>query len=134
MKKKNELKGRDRDFFRLVSRMSFSNPFETKTFDLTNAVAGGQYKTIKILNKHLIERVRQRLGAVVLDSGLSWKAFSGEDKELIRVALLYDTYHNCHDDFDSLILQQIEAGESPCNVPFAEQIPSLLKNFQIPLF
>jgi hypothetical protein len=126
MNKKNILNGQDRDFFRLVSRLSFGNPFETDTLDLAYEIAGGQYRAREVLNKHLAERVRQRLTAVVLEDGLSWRAFSGEDKELIRVALLYDTYHNCHDDFDSLILQQIEAGESPCNVPFAEQILSLL--------
>ncbi len=106
--------------------MSFGNPFETDTLDLAYVIAGGQYKNREIRNKHQIASVRQRLDAVVFRGGLSWRDFSGEDKELIRVAILYDVYHNCHVDFDALILWQVESGEDPCVVPFAEQILSLL--------
>ena len=75
MKRKKILTGQDRDFFRLVSRMSFSNPFESDTLDLACTIAGGQYKTREILNQRLAQKVRKRLAAVVLDIGLSWKAF-----------------------------------------------------------
>jgi DNA-binding NtrC family response regulator len=116
----------ERDFFRLVSNLAFSNPFETDTFELAYRIAGGRYRSREILNKKLNAAIREKLEESVFRKRISWKDFSGEDRELIRVASLYDTYHNCMAEFDDLILQQIEKGVDSCTVPFAQKTLSLL--------
>jgi len=96
------------DFFRLVSRLTFSNPFEADTFELAYKTVGGRFRSKATLNKKLIAAIEERLEEKIPSKKISWKDFSGEDRELIRVALLYDVYHNCMAEFDELILQQIE--------------------------
>lgn len=126
MKNKVFLDEGERDFIRLVSNLTFSNPFEASTFDLAYRIAGGRFRSREILNKKLIAAIRQKLEEIVFRRRLTWKDFSGEDQELIRVASLYDTYHSCMTDFDELIIQQIDSGVDPCTVPFAHETLSLL--------
>ena len=126
MMRKKYLQAADRGFFRLVSRLTFSNPFEADTFELAYKIAGGRFRSKATLNKKLIVAIGERLEENVFSRKNSWKDFSGEDRELIRVASLYDVYHNCMAEFDELILQQIEEGVNPCAVPFAQKTLSLL--------
>lgn len=126
MKGTVSLKGADRNFFRLVSSLTFSNPFEAGTLELANVIAGGKFRSRETLNKNLSAAIRGKLEAIVFSKGISWKNFSGEDRELIRVASLYDTYHGCMAEFDDLILQQIDKGVDPCTVAFAQRTFSLL--------
>ncbi len=126
MENKIPLDAAERDFFRLVSNLTFSNPFEADTFELAYRIAGGRFRSREILNKKLNAAIREKLEEIVLRKRISWKDFSGEDRELIRVASLYDTYHNCMAEFDDLILQQIEKGVDSCAVPFAQKTLSLL--------
>lgn len=126
MKNKVFLDEGERDFIRLVSNLTFSNPFEASTFALAYRIAGGRFRSREILNKKLIAAIRQKLEEIVFRRRLTWKDFSGEDQELIRVASLYDTYHSCMTDFDELIIQQIDSGVDPCTVPFAHETLSLL--------
>lgn len=126
MKKKVFLDGSERDFFRLVSSLTFSNPFEASTFKLANRIAGGRFRSRVILNKKLHATIRQKLDEIVFSRRMTWKDFSGEDQELIRVASLYDAYQSCMTDFDELILQQIDRGVDPCTVPFARATLALL--------
>ena len=123
---KYELSGADRDFFRIVTESVFSNPFATETYHLACAIAGGDYKPGDVLNQKMVTALRQRLEKVTEDNCIPWKQFSGEDRELIRVAVLYDTYHHCFNDFDQLISKQIDKGAEPCEVPFAKDNLSLL--------
>jgi len=120
------LKGADKDFFRLVSRLTFSNPFEADTFELAYRIAGERFKSRETLNNKLIAVVRKKLEAAVFNNDISWKDFSGEDRELIRVSSLYEAYHGCSAEFDELILQQIEKGAELGAVPFAHETLSLI--------
>ena len=126
METQNILNGTERDFFRLVSNLTFNNPFEADTFELACQIAGGRFRSMETLNQKLNTVIREKLDDIVFRKKISWKDFSGEDRELVRVASLYDAYHNCMADFDDLILQQIEKGVDPCSVPFAQKTLSLL--------
>ncbi|MFW2368302.1 MAG: sigma 54-interacting transcriptional regulator [Desulforhopalus sp.] len=126
MRNKIFLDGTERDFFRLVSKLTFSNPFEAGTFDLACRIAGGRFRSRDLLNKKLILSIRQKLDDIVFKRSKTWKDFSGEDRELIRVASLYDAYHGCMTDFDELIIQQIDRTVDLCTVPFAHKTLSLL--------
>ena len=90
-------------------------------------MAGGQYPVGDALTEKVVERVGKRLEKVTFNGKISWHHFSGEDRELVRVALLHDTYHRCCLNFDDLILKQIEADHSACLVPFAKDNLLLLR-------
>ena len=120
------LNGTDRDFFRMVHRLTFSNPFEKGTTELISTISGGDYQSREALNYRMRAVIQHRLESSLFSRGLSWKQFTGEDQELVRVALLYNAYENCLIEFDDLILNQIEHGEDLCDVPFAGRILALL--------
>lgn len=126
MKNEVTLSGPERDFFRLVSNLTFSNPFEAGTFELAYKIAGGRFRTRETLNKKLIAAIRQKLDENVFRRRMTWKDFSGEDRELIRVTSLYEVYHSCMTAFDELILQQIDRGVEPCTVTFAKATLALI--------
>ena len=127
MKREKQLSGKDRDFLRLVSQLVFINPFETERERVAHRIVGRKYKSREILNKHLGSRVRQKLDRVVFEPRRSWRDYQGEDQELVRIALLYDVYHNSHAEFDDLINRQVDSSSEAQNVHFADRILSLLE-------
>ena len=110
----------------MVHRLTFSNPFEKGTTELISTISGGDYQSREALNYRMRAVIQHRLESSLFSRGLSWKQFTGEDQELVRVALLYNAYENCLIEFDDLILNQIEHGEDLCDVPFAGRILALL--------
>jgi hypothetical protein len=122
-----ELQARDRVFFQILTKFAFSNPFDNKSLQLAYTLAGGQYPVGDALTEKVVERVGKRLEKSTFNGKINWHHFSGEDRELVRVALLHDTYHRCCLNFDDLILKQIEADHSACLVPFAKDNLLLLR-------
>ncbi|MEJ2134011.1 MAG: sigma 54-interacting transcriptional regulator [Desulfofustis sp.] len=59
---------------------------------------------------------------------LTWKHFSGEDRYLIRHALMHESYYRCFSKFDELILKQIKEDLFDHPVSFAEEILSLMRS------
>ena len=118
---------KSREFFRIVAKAAFCNPFGTEYLELDCKIAGGKYDAGNILSKKVIANVRQRLQKISTNGKPNWKTFAGEDRELIRIALLYDAFHRCIKEFDKLIVKQIEAGHVPCTVAFAEDSLKFLR-------
>jgi len=117
---------KNREFFRTVAKAAFSNPFGAESLELNYKIAEGKYDTLDILNKKIIVNVRKRLHEISTEGKLNWKTFAGEDRELIRITLLFDVFYGCINDFDSLIIKQIASGHDPCSVPFAKDTFKLL--------
>ncbi len=111
MANRESLDNKSREFFRTVSKAAFSNPFGAESND--------------ILNKK-ISNVRKRLHDISTEGKLDWRTFAGEDRELIRIALLFDVFYGCINEFDTLIKKQIASGHVPCPVPFAKETFRLL--------
>jgi transcriptional regulator with AAA-type ATPase domain len=117
----------NREFFIIVAKAAFSNPFGAESLELDCKIAEGEYDPGEILNRKILSNVRQRLHNISIKGKLDWKTFVGEEREIIRIALLYDAFHRFMEDFDKLIAKQIEAGHGPCNVPFAKDLLKLLR-------
>jgi DNA-binding NtrC family response regulator len=118
---------KDREFFRIVAKAAFSNPFGAESLELNCKIAEGKYDAGDILNKKIVANVRQRLKNISTEGELNWKTFTGEDREIIRIALLHDAYHRYINEFDTLIVKQIEASNVPCSVPFAKDTLNFLR-------
>ena len=127
MMKKAELQSSEREFFRILSEFAFGNPFEKKSLDLAYKIAGGKYPVGEQLSNKVFEAVRKRIQKATSDGKFNWKHFSGEDLDLVRVALLHDSYYRCFSRFDDLILEQINNKLPDCLVLFAEEILLLLR-------
>ena len=127
MADKTVLDKKSRDFFRIVAKAAFCNPFAVESLKLNSKIAKGKYDAGDILNKKAISNVRQKLHNISAGEKLDWRTFAGEDQELIRIALLYDVYYDCIKEFDTLIAQQVAAGNEPCSVPFAKDTLAFLR-------
>jgi len=117
----------NREFFRIVAKIAFANAFGEEPLELASKIAGGKYDAKDIIYKKVLDNVRQRLQEISTKENLNWKLFTGEDRELIRIALLYDAFHRCFTKFDKLIVKQIESSQIPCSVPFASDILDFLR-------
>jgi DNA-binding NtrC family response regulator len=125
--KKTKLSVEDRKFFHLLEKAAFYNPFgperEKVIQQLTGIfdVVGSQLKELSI------PIVQERIRKLDLQGTANFKIYTGEDKRLVRIALLYDAFHRFHNKFDLLIQDQIEYGDKPISVTFADDVVNLLK-------
>lgn len=121
-----ELPSEERDYSRILAEFAFRNPFEKKSVALAYKVAGGKYPVGPHLSNQIFEAVGKRIERITSNGKTNWKHFSGEDRELVRVALLHDSYYRCFSRFDDLILQHIKATLSDYPVSFAQETLQLL--------
>jgi hypothetical protein len=127
MKNKTTMDSGDRDFLRDLGQFAFRNPFEKKSLELAYRIAGGKYPVGDLLSGAISERVRSRLSTVTAGGHKDWRSFSGEDRELVRLATLHDAYYQCFKRFDALIRTQITSNLQSHPVAFASEITGLLQ-------
>ena len=123
----SSLQQEDREYFRILTEFAFRNPFEKKSLGLAYQIAGGEYPVGKQLSSQVFGKIHQRIEKVTRNGRLNWKDFSGEDHDLVRMALLHDSYDRCHALFDDLIVRQINQEQSDPHVPFAQETLQLLR-------
>lgn len=128
MSEKIKLADSDRQFFSLVSEAAFSNPFSAECIKIVRKYAGAKNNEVgDALAKLAIPKVLKRVDKIEERGNANFKLYADNDKEIVRIALLYDAYHRFQKEFDKLILNQIKAGDAPCPVPFAKEALLLLK-------
>jgi hypothetical protein len=120
------LNSSDREFFRLVSRAAFSNPFSEERDELDRAIAGERGGTAQGVLEKIAHELDQRVGKLAKARQASIKPFSGKDRELCSTAFLFQSFHVHTENFDRLIREQIAAGDVSCRVPFAGEAISLM--------
>ena len=128
MMEKIALEPEDRDYFRNLTEFAFRNPYEKESLILAFRVAGGKYPAGEQLRNRVYETIKKRIRKVTLHGKLTWKHFSGEDRYLIRHALMHESYYRCFSKFDELILKQIKEDLFDHPVSFAEEILSLMRS------
>ena len=121
------LSASDREFFRRINEVGSTNPFSTKRLELEHRITDGNHETN---GEHQVDlvilKVLRRVKALEKAEKANWKRYCEVDSRLVFGALLFDVYHRFTEDFDLLILAQIEAGDRPCKVPFAKDVLGLL--------
>lgn len=123
----SRLSAEDRDFFGLVSRAAFSNPFSDDRAELDRKIAGGPREDCGI--GQVVARVRERLRKLQVEGKADIRGYHGEERLILQSAFLFDVFHSIVDDFDCLIGLQIKAGERSCPVPFAGSALALLAGY-----
>ncbi|MFU8802489.1 MAG: sigma-54-dependent transcriptional regulator [Bradymonadaceae bacterium] len=116
------LKTTDRDFFELVTRAAFANPFGESRAQFDARLGGGDPGSEDIVEQAM-ESVRTRLEGLW---PIRLAEYEGRDQELLEIAILFDTFHRFVEDFDLLVERQIAAGAQPLQANFGKEIVSLL--------
>jgi transcriptional regulator with AAA-type ATPase domain len=128
MKSKNiKLDLEDREFFHLLEKATFHNPFapeREKVLQELTGVADVVGDKLKELSRSVVQEIINKLNS---KGAANFNHYENEDKRLVRIALLYDAFYRFRNKFDVLIQDQIEAGDSPINVSFADDVLTLLE-------
>jgi len=117
------------EFFKMVSEAAFSNPFSDKRIEIDRRIIGAPEN----LDWHeMHEPLLHALGKNIHDFFSSAEAVAGlrgslknpdldEDARAVAVSILFFVFHRYMDRFDTLIEEQIGAGDESCRAPFAFQ-------------
>jgi DNA-binding NtrC family response regulator len=127
----------ERSFFALVCRAVSANPFseERQFLDLKIAgrYSGRRKREPKSLPGRTIEEVIQEVGVRIKRLEAQQRAnvslYRGEDRFLVRWALLFHVFHLSIPQFDQLIIDQMAAGDRNLHVPFAPGILTMLRSY-----
>ncbi|MFA5344050.1 MAG: sigma 54-interacting transcriptional regulator [Kiritimatiellia bacterium] len=123
-----KLSEEDRAFFRLVGEAAFSNPFgdERAAMDLKIIGPSAHRMSAERALKKMMETVAGRVAKLDAAGHGDVRRFAGEDRKLVETTFLFDAFHKLIDAFDRLILDQIEAGDTPLPAAFAASARSLM--------
>lgn len=130
MSKKAKLTAEDREFFELVASAIFVNPFSDERARVDALIVGDTAASGADAAERVrlfVPRVRERIGKLDASGLGKPQLFAAQEKELLEYAHLFNIYHRHIDDFDALIQAQVEHGDSPIRVPFADEVLKALK-------
>jgi DNA-binding NtrC family response regulator len=122
-----DLNSEERSFFGLVRKAVAANPFSQARQALDQRIAG-RYRQGRP-ERNVDEAVREvRLRIDQLDGHQRGNIglYSGDDRQLVQSAILFDLFHRLVPPFDQLIKEQLRAGEENLQVPFASEALKLL--------
>lgn len=125
---KINLPSEERSLFRLVEDLAFGNPFDPDREKIFRKISGITKRKVDKIVDISIPIVQERILNLDLQRAANLKSYTGEDRRLLRIALLYDTFYRFIKKFDELIQAQIAAGDNPLPVMFAPDVLSLLKS------
>ncbi|MDY6990876.1 MAG: sigma 54-interacting transcriptional regulator [Thermodesulfobacteriota bacterium] len=128
------LSSEDHDFFRLVSRAAVCNPFGDDRGELDLKIAEC---SAAVSIEQRMERVKTRVRDGVCRLQRAGKAdiklYRGEERVIMQSAFLFNAFHCFSRQFDRLIVDQIEEGDSPCVVAFARDALTMLAGHGFPV-
>jgi len=118
-----KLTSSEREFFLLISRAAFANPFSEERDELDRKIAGlDRAAAAGDLQERVLGRLRDRLERLRAAGRADLGLFEGEDRSLLETGILFDSFHRFSPDFDALIGRQEQQGDAPCAAPFAEPL------------
>jgi len=126
MTKTITLTAAERDFFAIVHQAVLANPFSDKRAS-TDLKIAGMFPNVsrdKIIQKAVAE-VRKKILGMEKNNRADLKKFSGQDRQILIAAFLFDIFHFFLERFDQLILDQINHNKKPPKVSFAAEALSL---------
>ncbi len=120
-------------FFETVARAAFANPFGATRDELDMAIGGtGPDASPEEVLSAMIDRVRERVTAMQRADRADLRRFDGGRRETLQTVLLFHLFHRYAEPFDRLIRDQLDAGDTPCRVPWARNVLEELSRFGFP--
>jgi hypothetical protein len=116
----------DREFLHWLAQAAFANPFSEQRYELDLKITGTTFKNEDERERFLQRAVSERIQKLSAAGKADLRLYTGADHELMRVALLFEVFHQFYDRLDQCIRQQVKAGDTPIGVPFASEALDLL--------
>jgi hypothetical protein len=116
----------DREFLHWLAQAAFANPFSEQRYELDLKITGTTFKNEDERERFLQRAVSERIQKLSAAGRADLRLYTGADHELMRVALLFEVFHQFYDRLDQCIRQQVKAGDTPIGVPFASEALDLL--------
>ena len=111
----------DRDFFALVSRATFINPFSEERDLLDRRIAQAEGDDPDLIER-LVARVEARLEQLEGRGQLRAEDYPADEWDIIQHAIAFETFHRFVEPLDRLIETQLDAGARSVRVPFADEV------------
>jgi transcriptional regulator with AAA-type ATPase domain len=122
-----QLAEEEREFFRLVARAAFTNPFSAERVAVDLKIIGqASCRTVEERVLKVMKAVADRVARLEARGLGELRRFDPADREIMQTAFLFDIYHRQIEVFDRLIPEQIKAGDEPLPAPFAAEARSLM--------
>ncbi|UCG78369.1 MAG: sigma 54-interacting transcriptional regulator [Nitrospirota bacterium] len=125
---KSKLSSSERKFLSDVTDVIHANPFSEMRISADSKLAdfppNSTYEERRI---KIIKMVASGVKKLFSEGKNDVRKFEGSDRILIENAVLYHVYNIFFPKNDELIESQISQGESPCKVPFAEEMISMIR-------
>lgn len=126
--KRSRLTKEERQFFSLVNRSVVSNPFSDERVELELSIAGLYPAASKMERIYkTIREVDTRLGHLTQENRDSIACYTGRDRDLVKKAYLFSVFSRYRKQFDQLIAEQLQEGDTPLKVPFAREAIATLR-------
>ena len=112
----------DREFFDLVARASFANPFSAARAEVDRQIAdltGVQQREAQV--DAVATRVFAKIKELEERGAADLNRHAGDDRQALAIAFLFEGFHRWIGPFDDLILKQIAAGDESLDVPFGRE-------------
>ena len=122
------LTAEDRQFFQLVGKAAFSNPFSDERDLLDKQLTGLTGRSKETLLQAVVDAVRERLRSLQRSGLANLSLLAGEDRDVLALGVLFEQFHHYSDPFDELIKQQSREAE-PCRVPFSAELLARLRDY-----
>lgn len=125
--KQRTLSPDDREFFSLVSKVVFVNPFSEQRAQLDRKISGTSLKgPWQDILGEAIREVFKKIEYLDRDSPAKIQDFKQADRDLMQHVFLFSVFHKFIERFDQLIIDQIAAGQETVPVAFAKEALNLL--------
>lgn len=110
----------EREFFGLVAKAAFTNPFGAEREAVDRRISGLGVGTDRERQSAAVARaVAARVGELEAQGRATPTDYAEADARLLRTTMLFHVFHEHVPAFDALIGRQAEAGAEPSLVPFA---------------
>ncbi len=122
MDRRVKLTGEERDFFQLVYLAGVANPFGRERVDTELRIAGlFPDATRAERTTKATEAVVGHIARLEAEGRADVSRYDGEDRRLVRAAFLFEFFYGLRKKFDQIIIEQIQAGDTPVRVSFAPE-------------
>jgi sigma-54 dependent transcriptional regulator, flagellar regulatory protein len=125
-----------KEFFLLVSKAAFVNPFSLQRAELDRKISGRPAGVPwREIVPEAVREVASRIKELDANGPVKIQDFNPADRDIIEQVFLFDVFHKFVKHFDKLIAEQINAGAESISVPFAKEALLLLtkRGFSQPL-
>ena len=125
MPKSKQLTRSEQQFFELLAKIIFSNPFGLERVQVEEML-GHTGESQPTPGEHhyaaVIPVLEQHLSTLAARGIRRRDDVRSEDRALLEYAFLFQQYHRFVAQFDELIQRQLAQGDTPASVPFAQEL------------